>query len=162
MKVPARPWSDEDELYLTTNAGRFTAEYIGLRLGRSAASVRSKAHLMGVRFTDGHKWTNAEEFYLKSNAAHMMAKEVAADLGLPVQSVLSKAAHMGVRFGIYQRHSDEQVREVLRLHKKGLSYAAIESRTGISAGVFKEYIGGRRRKSITGGRRRKSTTAREG
>lgn len=144
-----RPWTEEEEGYLAANAVRFTAEYIGIRINRTAWAVRGKAYRKGIRFTETRPWTKIEVFYLRGNAATMTVKEMAADLDRDEQSVLSKAAFIGVKFGYSKKYSDEQVMEVLMYHQQGLSAADIEERTGISRGVFKEYIGGRRRRNIT-------------
>lgn len=147
-KAPKR-WGPEEIDYLTTHAGRFTAEYIALRLGRTVSAVRTFAWLNDIPFVHNRDWTKAELFYLSMNAGPLTAKQIAEDLDRSISEITSQAQRQGVKFGIRKKYTDEQIAQVMALHAEGVSYADIEARTGVKAGTFKEYIGGRRRKNIT-------------
>lgn len=149
MTAPRRRWEPWEIEYLTLNAGRFTAEYVGLRLGRTTRAVTTFAHERGIKFVQNREWTKAELFYLRVNAGPLTAKQIAEDLSRSVSEITSQAQRQGVRFGIRRKYTDEEIAQVLALHAEGISYADIEARTGVKASTFKEYIGGRRRRTIT-------------
>lgn len=96
MPQGARRWTDEEKAYLSLNAKRFSAEYIGLRLKRSESSVRTMAYLMGVSLGG---WTDEEKQFLRDNAWCMTAKQIGVALDREEEQVKKKAQTMGVRFG---------------------------------------------------------------
>lgn len=95
-----RPWTDEEKAWLASNAHRFSAEYIGLRLKRTAEGVRCKAERMGVRFT---RWPDEDIRFLRKNAARMTAREIADALGKDKGQVVYKAKTEGILFGPTRR-----------------------------------------------------------
>lgn len=100
MPQGARRWTDEEKAYLSLNAKRFSAEYIGLRLKRTAEGVRCKAERMGVRFT---RWPDEDIRFLRKNAARMTAREIADALGKDKGQVVYKAKTEGILFGPTRR-----------------------------------------------------------
>jgi hypothetical protein len=99
-RITRRPWTDEEEVYLTSNAHRFSAEYIGLRLKRTAEAVRCKAERMGVSFV---RWPDEDLHFLRKNAARMTAREIAGSLGKDKAQVIYKAKTEGILFGPTRR-----------------------------------------------------------
>lgn len=100
-RITRRPWPEEEEDYVRTNAHRFSAEYMGLRLKRTAGAVRSKAQELGVRLSP---WSDEDLQFLRENAARMTAKQIAAALGKEESQVVSKAKYEGIRFGPKRRN----------------------------------------------------------
>ena len=100
MPEKGRPWSDEEKAYLASNAHRFSAEYVGLRLKRTAEAVRCKAERMGVKFT---RWPDEDIHFLRKNAARMTAREIADSLGKDKGQVVYKAQTDGILTGPKRR-----------------------------------------------------------
>lgn len=96
MPRPARRWTDEEKAYLSLNAKRFTAEYMGLRLKRSESSVRTMARRMDISLGG---WTDEDMQFLRDNAWCMTAKQIGIVLDREEGQVKKKAQNMGVRFG---------------------------------------------------------------
>lgn len=100
MPQGARRWTDEEKAWLASNAHRFSAEYIGLRLKRTAEAVRCKAERMGVRFT---RWPDEDIRFLRKNAARMTAREIADALDKDKGQVVYKAQIAGILTGPKRR-----------------------------------------------------------
>lgn len=100
-RITRRPWTDEEKEYLRINAQRFTSEYMGLRLNRTAVAVRSKAREMGISIG---RWSDEDLQFLRGNAANMTAKQIAAARGKEESQVVSKAKYEGIRFGPKRRN----------------------------------------------------------
>lgn len=101
MGLTRRPWTDEEKAYVFINASRFTAEYMGLRINRTATAVRSKAQEMGIGIG---RWSDEDDQFLRDNAAKMTAKQIAVALGKEESQVVSKAKYEGIRFGPKRRN----------------------------------------------------------
>lgn len=100
MPETRRIWTAEEKAYLAANAHRFSAEYIGLRLKRTAEAVRCKAEQMGVSFV---RWPDGDIRFLHKNAARMTAREIADALGKDKGQVVYKAKTEGILFGPTRR-----------------------------------------------------------
>ena len=95
-----RPWTDEEKAWLASNAHRFSAEYIGLRLKRTAEAVRCKAEQLGVSFV---RWPDGDIRFLHKNAARMTAREIADSLGKEKGQVVYRAQTEGILTGPKRR-----------------------------------------------------------
>lgn len=146
------PWSDADEKYLADNARRFTAEYMGIVLGRTTVAVKTKASRMGIPLTLAKFWTREDMAILEKNAGKMKTSELAALLDRDVRSIRNKAACIGLSLRNCV-HSDEDVELCRALFREGLHYEVIAEKMEIPAGTVR---------SIVYGQRRKHTTAQQG
>lgn len=104
-RITRRPWTEEEEEYVRTNAHRFTSEYMGLRLNRTGGAVRSKAQELGVKLSH---WPDEDLQFLRENAWRMTAKQIAAARGKDESQVVSKAKYEGIRFGPKRRNFTAQ------------------------------------------------------
>ena len=120
MKRTSALWSEEDVRYLREKSRMFSAEYIGIRLNRSADSVRMKASRLGVRFTDYATWSPEETRFLEENAETLTAEQIADRLGRPANSVRTKAWHSGIELKKFMKFSDEDVAICKALHQQGI------------------------------------------
>ena len=149
MKFTHEQWSDDDLTYLVRNAGRFTAEYMGLILGKTAAAVRTKASRMKIPLTNGRRWTREDVKFLESNARKLKAADIAAALGRDVQSVRNKASQLGLSLRSNCLYSDEDVELCRALFREGLHYEVIAEKMEIPAGTVRSIVYGQRRKHTT-------------
>lgn len=142
-------WSDDEKEYLRKNAGQFTSEYIGLRLRRTAASVRQMARVLGVKFTKGTRWKPEETKFLEDNHENMSPAEIGAVVNHTAQEVRAKAAHLGIKFGFWKKVSDHDVALCKTLFNEGVSIEDIAEKMEIEYGTVKSYVYGWRRKNVT-------------
>lgn len=101
MGQTRRPWPEAEKQYVRENAARFTAEYMGLRINRTATAVRSKAQEMGI--TIG-RWPDEDTQFLRDNAATMTAQQIADARGLSLEQVRGKAKYEKIYFGPKRRN----------------------------------------------------------
>lgn len=100
-----RRWTDAEVEYVRANARRFTAEYMGLRINRTALAVRSKAHELGILISH---WPDEDTQFLRENAKRMTARQIADALGLELSRVTTKAKNEGIRFGDKRKYHRPQ------------------------------------------------------
>lgn len=141
-------WTTAEIEYLRNNAGKFTAEYIGLRLKRTPDAVRAKACHVGVKFSDRKKWTNEEVRFLEDNAGAMSPTEIAKALGRNCNSVRVKAWNIGINFGLRFKFSDEDVALCKSLHNSGMRDRLIAEKMEIPIATVWSYTRGIRRKNV--------------
>ncbi|WP_313824052.1 hypothetical protein [Leclercia sp.] len=101
MGLTRRPWPEEEKQYVRENAARFTAEYMGLRINRTAAAVKSKAQEMGFKIG---RWSDEDAQFLRDNAAIMTAQQIADARGLELEQVRTKAKYEKIYFGPKRRN----------------------------------------------------------
>lgn len=135
--------------YLAENARRFTAEYMGLILGKTACSVRTKASRMKLPLTNGKRWSREDVKFLESNARKLKAADIAVALGRDTQSVRNKASCLGLSLRSNCLHSDEDVELCRALFREGLHYEVIAEKMEIPAGTVRSIVYGQRRKHTT-------------
>lgn len=149
MKSQLEPWPQSDVAYLVENAGRFTAEYIALKLGRTTRAVFTKASRMQIPLSTGKRWTTAEVRFLEQNAATMKTADIAAALGRDRQAVRNKASTLGLSLPGNRKYSAEDVDLCRALFREGLHYEVIAEKMEIPAGTVRSFVYGWRRKNTT-------------
>lgn len=96
-------------------------------------------------------WTESEIKTLREMARTYTVAEVAAHLGRTHRNVRHRAYVLSIPF--YHRgalhpaakHSTETIREVIALHKQGMSYQQISVRTGVKESYVWDIVSYRRR-----------------
>ena len=149
MKNSNKRWGEDELQYLKDNAKNFTAEYIALRLGRTASGVREMASRKKIKFTNSKPWEFHEIRFLEDNHQNMKPAEIAKKLSRDVQEVRNKAARLGIKFGYWNKVSDHEVALCKALYKEGVCMEEIAEKMEIEYGTVKSYIYGWRRKNVT-------------
>ena len=149
MKNRNKRWGEDELQYLKDNAKNFTAEYIALRLDRTASGVREMASRKKIKFTNSKPWEFHEIRFLEDNHQNMKPAEIAKKLSRDVQEVRNKAARIGIKFGYWNKVSDHEVALCKALYKEGICMEEIAEKMEIEFGTVKSYIYGWRRKNVT-------------
>lgn len=94
-------WSDEDIEILKQNADKLSFFDIGLMLGISSTSVRSKAIELGIAhsygFNQGVVWTDEMVAYLRENYATTPVSDMADYLKVSPGTIDRKAEKLGLK-----------------------------------------------------------------
>lgn len=87
---------DEIEI-VKNNYGALTSNEIGLLIGRSGASVKTKARELGLVKEPSKSWTEEEDEYLKNNFLSMKYKDMAEQLNRSYGSVRVRCGKLGLK-----------------------------------------------------------------
>lgn len=79
------------------NYGKLTSNEIGLLIGRSCASVKTKARELGIVRIPSKQWTNEEDNYLRDNYILMKYKDMAEFLQRSYSSVRVRCGKLGLQ-----------------------------------------------------------------
>lgn len=134
-----KPWTKEDLEYLTANAGKLTAEYMGLRLGRSTRSVLTKASREKIALRSYKPWSREGVVFLEDNADKLTAKAIGEVLGRDDQSVRSKACILGISLTRSRKYTKEDVQLWRKLFLDGMPCKVIAEKFEVPAKTVRRY-----------------------
>lgn len=138
MKVN-KPWTKEDMDYLIANAGKLTAEYMGLRMGRTTRSVLTKASREKIALRSYAPWTREDVAFLEQNADKMTVKAIGEVLGRDDQSVRSKACNLGIALTSHRKYTKEDVQLWRELFLGGMPCKVIAEKFEVPPKTVRRY-----------------------
>ena len=134
-----KPWTKEDVDYLIANAGKLTAEYMGLRMGRSTRAVLTKAARERIRLRSYTPWTREDTTFLEQNADKLTAKEIGEALGRNDQSIRSKACILGIPLTRHRKYTKEDVQLWRTLFLDGMPCKVIAEKFEVPPKTVRRY-----------------------
>lgn len=134
-----KPWTKEDMDYLIANAGKLTAEYMGLLMGRTTRSVLTKASREKIALRSYVPWTREDVAFLEQNADKMTAKAIGEVLGRDDQSVRSKACNLGIALTSHRKYTKEDVQLWRELFLGGMPCKVIAEKFEVPPKTVRRY-----------------------
>lgn len=90
-------WNTEQIEFLKKHYPSKGSAFIASKIGKTKASVKTKAVKMGIRSNSKRKLTNGEKFYIKMTYPNISTKKIAAHLNLKITTVYNFAYKQGLK-----------------------------------------------------------------
>jgi len=140
--LAGKPWTEAEIEYLKASWGKQTLTEIAKYLGRSAASAKNKAVLLGLTRKKPPRWTEEETVFLRNNWGKLSLRQLAKRLNRTEHGILVRAKRL--KLGPLQDKSKFCKREVCEL--LGVDHRKVER--WIEAGLLKASIAKTKRTGV--------------
>ena len=93
-----RPWSDDEDAWLTREYGSRPASALAQDLGRACTAVYARAGVLGLTEGNPPRWTDWEDAQLRAGFERAIpVTQIAALVGRPLSGTITRASNLGLR-----------------------------------------------------------------